>query len=139
MPDESANTRVALQTELTVSQLDSLPTLPCIAAKFIPKLLQSQFSPSALADIIESDPALSARILSLIEQRGSGLPDGRFSLRQALDKLPANDVRDAVLSIKVSHAFDLDDGIDKYRAATKKDLLLHNLAIISSGLRQIQA
>ena len=129
MPDESANTRVALETELTVSQLDSLSTLPCIAAKFFPRLLQGQFSPSGLADIIESDPALTARILSLIEQRGSGLADGRFSLRQALDKLAANDVRDAVLSIKVSHAFDLDDVIDKDRAATKKDLLLHNLAV----------
>ncbi|MHC4584711.1 MAG: HDOD domain-containing protein [Planctomycetota bacterium] len=129
MPDESANTRIALETELTVSQLDSLSTLPCIAAKFFPRLLQGQFSPSALADIIESDPALSARILSLIEQRGAGLPDGRFSLRQALDKLAANEVRDAVLSVKVSQAFDLDDGIDKDRAATKKDLLLHSLAV----------
>ena len=129
MPDESANTRVALETELTVSRLDSLSTLPCIASKFFPKLLQGQFSPSGLADIIESDPSLTARILSLIEQRGAGLPDGRFSLRQALDKLPANAVRDAILSVKVSQAFDLDDGIDKDRAATKKGLLLHSLAV----------
>ncbi|MBW7991357.1 MAG: HDOD domain-containing protein [Planctomycetes bacterium] len=129
MPDESTNTRVALETELTVSRLDSLSTLPCIAAKFFPRLLQGRFSPSALADIIESDPALSACILSLIEQRGAGLPDGRFSLRHGLDKLAANDVRDAVLSIKVSQAFDLDDGIDKERAAAKKELLLHNLAV----------
>jgi len=129
MPDESTSTRVALETELTVSRLDSLSTLPCIAAKFFPRLLQGQFSPSALADIIESDPALSARILSLIEQRGAGQPDGRFSLRHGLDKLPAHDVRDAILSIKVSQAFDLDDGIDKDRAATKKNLLLHSLAV----------
>lgn len=129
MPDEFTNIRVALQTELTISQLDSLSTLPCIAAKFFPKLLPGQFSPSSLADIIESDPALTARILSLIEQRGAGLSDGRFSLRQALDKLPANEVRDAVLSVKVSQAFDLEDGIDKERAATKKELLLHSLAV----------
>jgi putative nucleotidyltransferase with HDIG domain len=129
MPDEHTNTRVALQTELTVSRLNSLSTLPCIAAKFFPKLLQGQFSPSSLADIIESDPALTAKILSLIEQRGSGLGDGRFSLRQALDKLPAGDVRDAVLSVKVSQTFDLDDGIDKDRATAKKELLLHSLAV----------
>ncbi|MHC4533458.1 MAG: HDOD domain-containing protein [Planctomycetota bacterium] len=129
MPDESANTRIALETELTISRLNSLSTLPCIAAKFFPRLLQGQFSPSTLADIIESDPALSARILSLIEQRGANLPDGRFSLRHGLDKLAANDVRDAVLSVKVSQAFDLDDGSDKDRAATKKDLLLHSLAV----------
>jgi putative nucleotidyltransferase with HDIG domain len=129
MPDETANTRVALQTELAVSRLDSLSTLPCIAAKFFPRLLLNQFSPSSLADIIESDPALTARILSLIEQRGASLTDGRFSLRQALDKLSAHDVRDALLSVKVSQTVDLDDVIDKERAETKKELLLHSLAV----------
>ncbi len=129
MPDEPANTTVSQQIELAVSRLDSLSTLPCIAVQFVPKLLQGQFSPSALADIIESDPALTASILSLIEQRGVGLPDGRFSLRQALDKLPAHDVRDAVLSINVLQTFDLDDGIDKDRAAAKKELLLHSIAV----------
>jgi len=129
MPDEPANTTVTQQIELAVSGLDSLSTLPCIAVQFVPKLLQGQFSPSAIADIIESDPALTARILSLIEQRGVGLPDGRFSLRQALDKLPAHDVRDAVLSINVLQAFDLEDGIDKDRATAKKGLLLHSIAV----------
>jgi len=129
LPDEPANTTVSHHIELAISKLDSLSTLPCIAAQFFPKLLQSQFSPSALADIIESDPALTARILSLIEHRGVGLPDGRFSLRQSLDKLPSHDVRDAVLSVKVLHAFDLEGGIDKGRATAKKELLLHSLAV----------
>jgi len=129
MPEKPANTTVTQQIELAISGLDSLSTLPCVAAQFLPRLLQGQFSPSALADIIESDPALTARILSLIEQRGSSLPDGRFSLRQALDKLSAHDVRDAVLSIKVLQAFDLDDGIDKDRATAKKGLLLHSIAV----------
>ncbi len=129
MPEEPANTTVTQQIELAISGLDSLSTLPCVAAQFLPRLLQGQFSPSALADIIESDPALTAKILSLIEQRGVGLPDGRFSLRQALDKLSAHDVRDAVLSIKVLQAFDLDDGIDKDRATAKKGLLLHSIAV----------
>jgi len=129
VPDEPANTTVTQQIELAVSRLDSLSTLPCIAVQFLPKLLQGQFSASALADIIESDPALTARILSLIEQRGVGLPDGRFSLRQALDKLSGHDVRDAILSINVLQAFDLDDGIDKGRATAKKELLLHSIAV----------
>jgi len=129
VPDEPANTTVTQQIELAVSRLDSLSTMPCIAARFFPKLLQGQFSPSTLADIIESDPALTARILSLIEQRGAGLPDGRFSLRQALDKLSAHDVRDAILSINVLQAFDLDDEIDKDRVTAKKGLLLHSIAV----------
>ncbi|MBN1806027.1 MAG: HDOD domain-containing protein [Sedimentisphaerales bacterium] len=128
MPDESAKTKISLQTELSVSRLDSLSTLPCIAAKIFPKLLQDRFSPSSLTDIIESDPALTARILSLIERHGISLPEVRFSLRNALDRLSEHEIRDTILSVKVSHAFDVDGGIDKKRAATKKDLLLHSLA-----------
>jgi len=129
VPDEPANTTVTQQIELAVSRIDSLSTLPCIAAQFFPRLLQGQFSPSMLADIIESDPALTARILSLIEQHGIGLPDGRFSLRQALDKLPAHDVRDAILSVKVLHTFDIDDSTDRDRITAKKELLLHSIAV----------
>jgi len=129
MPDEPANTTVPQQIELAISGLDSLLTLPCVAAQFFPRLLQGQFSPSVVADIIESDPALTARILSLIEQRGVSLPDGRFSLRQALDKLPAHDVRDAVLSIKVLGAFSPDDSSAGERITAKQGLLLHSLAV----------
>ncbi len=129
MPDESAKTKIALQTELTVSRLDSLSTFPCIASKFFPRVLQGEFSPSSLTDIIESDPALTASILSLIEKRGIGLSEVRFSLRNALDRLSEHEVRDTLLSVKVSQAFDLDGGIDKERIATKKDLLLHSLAV----------
>jgi len=129
MPDEPANITIAQQVELAIGRMDSLSTLPCIAAQFFPKLLQGQFSPSMLADIIESDPALTARILSLIEQRGVSLPDGRFSLRQALDKLPAHDVRDAILSVKVLHTFDFDDSTDRDRITAKKELLLHSIAV----------
>ena len=129
MPDEPANTTVAQQVELAIGRIDSLSTLPCVAAQFFPRLLQGQFSPSMLADIIESDPALTARILSLIAQHGIGLPDGRFSLRQALDKLPAHDVRDAILSVKVLHTFDFDDITDRDRITSKKELLLHSIAV----------
>jgi putative nucleotidyltransferase with HDIG domain len=138
MPDKLSNAAtVAQQIELAIGRLDSLSTLPCIAAQFLSKLLHGQFSPSALADIIESDPALTALILSLIGRRGVSLPDGRFSLRQALDKLAAEDVRDAVLSVKVlqdaglegSGAFDLGDGPERDRIPSRRGLLLHSLAV----------
>lgn len=130
MPDELSNaTSAAQQVELAISRIDSLSSLPCIAAQFLPKLLQGQFRPSVLADIIESDPALTAKILSLINERGVSLSDGRFSLRQALDKLPAYDVRDAVLSMKVLQDFGTDDSTDGHRLLLRKELLLHSLAV----------
>jgi len=138
MPDKVSNAAaVAQQIELAIGRLDSLSTLPCIAVQFLSKLLHGQFSPSALADIIELDPALTAGILSLTGRRGVSLPEERFSLRHALDRLSAEDVRDAVLSIKVlqdaglegSGTFDLGVGSERDRIPPRKGLLLHSLAV----------
>ena len=120
MPDKQADTTVAQQVELTIGRLDSLSTLPCVAAQIFPRLQQGQFSPSALVDIIESDPALAAKILSLTEQQGVRLPDERFSLRSGLDRLPEGLVCDALVSVKVLRG----PGQDYNR----KQLMLHSLA-----------
>lgn len=57
MGAEDADTVAARQTALAVARLDSLLTLPCVAIQYFSKFLQSRFSPSDLADIVESDPA----------------------------------------------------------------------------------
>jgi putative nucleotidyltransferase with HDIG domain len=129
MQDGSVDIKVSQEVELVISRLDSLSTLPCIATQFLSKLLQSQFRTPILADIIESDPALTARFLSILEQRGLNPPDGRFSLRQALDKLPTYDIRDILLSVKVLQTSGPENGIGLNRSATKTGLLLHSLAV----------
>ncbi len=125
MPEKTADITVAHQVERVVSRLDSLSTLPCVATRLFSRLLQSQ--PSALTDIIESDPALTAKILSLIDRQGLSFTDGRFSVRWALDKLPAQLVRDALFSVRVLQAFDLAPDSDK--PLPKKQLAQHSLAV----------
>ncbi|MBN2180532.1 MAG: HDOD domain-containing protein [Sedimentisphaerales bacterium] len=130
MPHNSENaTAAAQQVELIINRLDHLSTLACIAAKLIPKLSQSQVQLSVLIDIIESDPALTSRILSLIGQHNIILPDGRFSLVKALDKLPAHEVRNSILSIKVSQDFGEDNDTNADIISRKKGLLLHSIAV----------
>jgi putative nucleotidyltransferase with HDIG domain len=130
MPDNlKKNSTTSQQVELAINQLDSLSTLDCIAAQYLPKLLQSQFQPSALIDIIESDPALTLRILSLISSSGSSLPDGRFSLSKALQKLPAHQVRNAILSIRINQTVSTDDSPNSYNISLKKGLYIHSLAV----------
>ena len=125
MPDENAAPTAARQVELVIRQLDSLSTLPSVAAQFPPKLLQPKFSPSAMADIIELEPALITKTLSLIHQQGLSLFEEKFPLRQALDKLPAHLIRDVFFSVKVFGAFDPDDN----RTLLRKELALHALAV----------
>lgn len=126
LPD--ANT-AARQVELAVSRLDSLSTLPCVGVQLYSRLLEGQLSPSALGDVIEADPALAAKCLSLVCRRGVSLSGGRFSLRRALDELPAHEVRDELLSVRAFQPFELDYPSEGPGATFRKDLLLHSLAV----------
>jgi len=127
MSEKPADPTAAYQVELTISQLDSLSSLPSTAVRLLSELLQSQPSHSALAEIIESDPALIAKLLSLMHQQGLSFRDENFSVHRAIDKLPAQLVRDGLLSVKALAAFDFDP--DSYKALPKKQLVLHCLAV----------
>lgn len=135
MSEKNADITVARQVELFIRQLDSLSTLPCIAAQFLSQLNQFQLSPSTLAELIESDPALTSKIFSLVHQQGLSLPDERPLVRQALDKLPLYLIRDVFLSVKVYRAFEQDE----QRALFRKELILHSLAVAccAKGIAEI--
>lgn len=125
MPEKIVDTTIAQQMEFSIRRLDSLSTLPSVATRFLSQILQEQTSTSDLAEIIESDSALAAKILSLIHQQGLSLSDEDFSIRRALDKLPAHLIRDAILSIKVFQSAEPD----RQRALPRKQFALHCLAV----------
>jgi putative nucleotidyltransferase with HDIG domain len=122
MPEKIADPTVAHQVELVIHRLSSLSTLPCVATRFLLSLTQNRLSD--LAETIESDPALAAAILSLTNSRGS-CPDESFSVRRAIDKLPFNAVRQALLSVRVYPAFSRDER----RVSFRKQLIIHSLAV----------
>jgi putative nucleotidyltransferase with HDIG domain len=125
MLEKPADATVAPQVELVIRRLDSLSILPCVATRLLSLLLEPQPSLEELAEIIESDPALNAKIFSLIHELGLSLPDKNPSIREALDKLPLHIIRDAVLSVKAYPAF----GKDSSRASFRKQLIEHCLAV----------
>ncbi|MFC1739221.1 HDOD domain-containing protein [Planctomycetota bacterium] len=119
----------AQEVELAIAQIDSLRTLPSVALQLLPLISHRQFSPSSLADIIESDAALSAKIFSLINSEGITLPESKMSPGRALDKLPAHLVQEAILSVDV---FDDFAGLETQKSqqeVIRKELALHNLAV----------
>lgn len=126
LPNPNAAAR---QVELAVARLGSLSTLPSIGVQVLSKFQQGQLSSTVLAEIIQSDPALAAKCLSLVCRRGLDPSDGVFSLRRALDQLPENEVRNAVLSVEAFRPFELDEHLGGPAAALRKGLLLHSLAV----------
>jgi putative nucleotidyltransferase with HDIG domain len=127
MPDEKIAQTSAHQVELVIRRLESLSILPSVAAQFFSRLLQPRFSPSAITDVIELDPALAAKTLSLLHKQDLDLSGEMFSLRQALDKLPEHLVRDVFFSLKALGTFDSDEE----RAFLRKEQTLHALAVAS--------
>ena len=114
----------ARQVELAVSRLDGLSTLPCIAAQYIPKITRTQQQLSMISDVIESDPALTVRIFSLMSCHGADLAQRRFSIANAIDKLPADEVRETLLTIRVAPFFN-----NAEETPDKKGLLVHSIAV----------
>jgi len=126
MPEKNADPTVAGRVELAIGRLDSLSTLPCVAVRFLSQLLQTEALSPALAETVESDPALAATILSAFHRQGLSFADERASLRRALDKLPADVVRNVFFSVKVLQpfAYGPDD-----RTLLRKQLIQHSLAV----------
>jgi len=120
-----ANTNAARQVELIIRKLTSLSTLPGIAVNFLAELSRQNISLTALAEIVESDAALTARILSLAKDSGIETT----SATDAVKKLPLLAVRDAILSVKVFQTFDADRDPDKNRPLPRKQLALHTLGV----------
>lgn len=124
MSKKITDTTIAHQVENAVRRLDSISILPCVATRFLSQLSQFQLSPPSLDELIESEPALSAKIFSLAHQKNLSF-DGQPSIRQALDKITLRTVRDAFFSIKVYPASEHD----RSRVLLRKQLLLHSIAV----------
>lgn len=125
MPEKPADPTVSHQVELVVRRLEALSVLPSVAVKCFSEVLQFQSLPPELAETIESSPALSAKILSLMRQHQPGNGPESISVASALDRLPPHLIHDAVFSVKIYPAFGPDDN----RALLRKQLILHCLAV----------
>ena len=129
MAKSQDNTRAARQVELIIRQLSSLSTLPEVAAAFMTTLADSGSDAARVIEIIESDPALTARVFELAHEQGVVFKDNIPSIDQAISKLDPEAIRDAILSVKVFQAFDDDCGADLKHVLPRKQLALHGLAV----------
>ena len=137
MPDQTAEAVLAERTELIIRKLDSLSTLHGMAQRFMSELLQTKSLSPVLTQIIESDPALTATILSLLGRRGIGFGRRSPSARRAVAKLPADAVRSALLSAKVLEP--LNNGVAYDRTAPRRELIRHSLAVACCAEQMAQA
>jgi putative nucleotidyltransferase with HDIG domain len=129
MNKSARNTTSARQVELIIRQLDSLSTLPEVAAGFLANLADGGIDRAGLSEIIESDAALSAKILSLAYKERVVFSPDKPSVSEAVSKLGKSLIREAVLSSKVFGVFEVDYDPDSGRTLGRKQLALHGLGV----------
>ena len=136
MPDLSAKNATARQVEMFIRRLPSLSTFPQVAAAAFALLCEKPLQTQKIIDLIESDPALTVRILSLAAKESSLLNGSSGRIDRAVEKLPIEKLREAVLSIPVftepasAAEHELVSRTDRYQLAR------HCLAV-ACGAREI--
>lgn len=89
------------KVELVLGQLDSLPALSPVVAKILQLTADSKSSATEIVKLIESDPGLSARLLSVLGRAQHGMRRETLTISNAVVLLGFNAVRHLVLSTKV--------------------------------------
>src|SRR4051812_9239420 len=89
------------QIETILREVDSLPTLSTVATRLLEVAGMEDADLDALVEIIESDPALSARLLGLCRRADKGLGDRITTVRRAVVMLGLEAVQAAALSVSV--------------------------------------
>src|SRR5215470_15699406 len=82
-----------------------LPSPPVIAVKIIDLVKREDYSFKQLAAIIESDPALVARILRVANSGFYGVPQTVASIEKAIALLGLNTLKNVALSFVLCEAF----------------------------------
>lgn len=92
---------LARQLERVLERIDSLPTLSSVAQRVIALATADDADMRQIAQIIESDPSLTAKILALCKRADRGLSNQIVSVERAVVLLGFEAVRAATLSVEV--------------------------------------
>jgi len=122
MPENRADITVAHQVEFAIGQLESISLLPSVADKFLKELFLGSGDVSALAGVVGADPCLTAKMFSVAHSMGGAVSGVGFSAAEVLGKLSLGDAQKIFFSYEI-------DSCDPSRAISKKDLILHSLAV----------
>ena len=123
MPEQSPDSSAARRVELAMGQCESISILPSVAARFLAQLGKMELTPGSLAELVESDPAITVLVLQLCHNKGIIIKQCDTWLLQVMENISLREIRDAVLSAKVFGGLSDDGGTD-----FRKELTRHSLA-----------
>jgi len=101
---------LSAKTELLrkIEQIDSLPTLPAVVTKLSKALEDTNVNAEDIGKIIYDDPAMTAKILKVVNSSLYGLSQPVASISQAAALLGFKSVKNIALTASVFSTFDMD-------------------------------
>lgn len=109
-----------------VKQLSHIATLPEVTLGIIELVENPRSSASALNTLIQRDPALSARVLRVVNSAFYGLPSQLGSINRAISLLGLNAVKNIAIAASLAKLFRGGALCDRFDA---KELWTHSLAV----------
>jgi len=134
-----------LQTEITpeakaivdnaIADVGEIATLPEVTVKIIEIVENPKSTARDLHDVIKNDPALSARILKVVNSAFYGLPGQISSIDRAIVLLGLSAVKNIAIAASMTHLFTGGNNIEGFSGA---DVWKHSIAI-AVGSRLLSA
>ncbi|MCP4247050.1 MAG: HDOD domain-containing protein [bacterium] len=95
----------AARVELILAQIEQLPTLPAVATRILQAAASPETGAADVVALVETDQALTAKIISLVRRADVGAGRDVKTLAQAVVLLGVTVVRNAVLSVQIYETF----------------------------------
>ncbi|MCW5766539.1 MAG: HDOD domain-containing protein, partial [Phycisphaeraceae bacterium] len=107
---------LARRVDLVLRQLTALPTLSPIATRLMSLSSAADADFNEIAALIEADPSLTARLLSLCRRASVGMAQQVTTVKRAAVMLGLEAVQAAVLSVEIYEVLSQATGSDERRA-----------------------
>lgn len=97
------------EVDLVLGQLEAIPPLSPVATRILSLTADEQTSPRDIVRLVETDPALAARLLSMLGRAETGVRASAINLDNAVRLLGFKSIRHVTLALKVQEAFGLGE------------------------------
>ena len=110
----------------TIADLGEIATLPEVTVKIIQIVENPKSTARDLHDVIKNDPALSARLLKVVNSAFYGLPGQIASVDRAIVLLGLSAVKNIAIAASMTHLFNAGSSIEGFSGA---ELWRHSVAV----------
>jgi len=124
-----------VMVDKAIAEVGDIATLPEVTVKIIEIVENPKSTARDLHDIIKNDPALSARILKVVNSAFYGLPGQIASIDRAIVLLGLSAVKNIAIAASMTHLFSGGPAIEGFSGA---DVWKHSIGI-AVGARLLSA